>query len=113
MSHSYGEIIKNGKTVGYYEYNGTSDIVLPKIWKTHEEVSEHWREDNPFSRKCDCGKDEPVQIYSSYGNGFWWKGRACLTCMVVTEGINPYDEEIEEHKHHPFKTQKEIYGDLA
>jgi len=85
MSHASGEVIKDKKVVGYFEYNGTSDIVFPKIRDTIEEVSDNWREEEPFNRQCTCGlPPEKVLIWSSYGAGFYWDGEACLICKVIT-----------------------------
>ena len=89
MSHASGEVIKNKKVVGYFEYNGTSDIVFPKIRDTLQEVSDNWREEDPFDRKCTCNNPhDEVIIWSSYGAGFYWGGQACLVCRVITSEFN-------------------------
>lgn len=93
MSHAHGKVVFEDKLVLYYEYDGTSDIVLPKLWDTPQEVSDHWREPEPFSRKCTCGKDEPVLIDTDYGYGYHWNGKACRHCKVITEGLDPYPHE--------------------
>lgn len=84
MSHSFGEVIKAGETIGWFEYNGTSDYAQPKIYSSSDEVWEHWRESPEVT--CTCGNDEPVILYSTYGNGFHWPGRACLHCRAITAG---------------------------
>lgn len=97
MSHASGQVIKNKKVVGYFEYNGTSDIVYPKIRDSMEAVSNHWREDQPFSRTCSCGRPpEDVVLWSSYGAGFYWEGKACLRCKVIMGEIQL--EKIEKIK---------------
>lgn len=88
MSHSMGEIEFKDGTVLYFEYNGTCDIVINCLWKTKEEVSDNWRKYK--ENTCDCGRDEPVEIYSYYGGGFSWSGRACRHCMALTEGLDPH-----------------------
>lgn len=90
MSHAHGKVVFEDKHVLYYEYDGTVDRVCPKLWDTVEDVSKNWREPEPFSRTCTCGKDEPVVIDSDYGFGFHWNGRACRTCKVITQGLEPY-----------------------
>ncbi|MBY0545842.1 MAG: hypothetical protein K2W95_00990 [Candidatus Obscuribacterales bacterium] len=93
MSHAYAEIIKDGKVIGWGEYNGTSDVMLPKIRESEEEVWKHWRERDPFQYQCKCAepKPEPVIVYSHYGCRFWWKSEACLTCRVLTGELCPDD----------------------
>ena len=95
MSNTLGKVYKDKVVVGYYEYYGTCDIVEPTIRKTAQEVYDLWRK--PEYRKCTCGKpSEDVILYSDYGDGFHWSGKACLTCLVVVEGINVYDIDTTE-----------------
>ena len=44
-----------------------------------------WR--NQPHNECKCGGDEPVEIATDYGRGFWWTGRACKTCKAITNGL--------------------------
>ena len=32
MSHATGQILKGEKIIGWFEYNGTADVVLPKVY---------------------------------------------------------------------------------
>lgn len=95
MSHSRGAVKFNsdGKIM-FYEYNGTSDVCIYHLYETIKEVSDNWF--NHEWLNCDCGQDEPVEIYSNYGGGFYWKGKACRFCKAFTENASPYeaDEEI-------------------
>lgn len=86
MSHATGAVrFKDGQQL-YFEYDGTSDVCIPMLWKTTEEVSENWRSGK--WKDCTCGGlDEPVSIFSDYGNGTSWPGRACRACMVITDGL--------------------------
>lgn len=96
MSHAMGEVIKDGKTVGYYEYNGTSDFVTSKIRATEQEVHDHWRGHDLFG-KCDCGQPpEDVLLYTCYGFGYYWPGKACLQCMAIVGGFDPYGDKPED-----------------
>jgi len=91
MSHSSGYVLFKDNLKLFYEYNGTVDIVLPKLWNTMKEVDIHWREYDPFDRKCICGKEpEPVQIYTSYGGGYYFEGTACRTCMLIIDNEEIY-----------------------
>lgn len=92
MSHSIGAIRFSDGTIRYYEYNGTSDIVLSCHYSTVGEVSEHWR--NQPDKYCICGCEEEVSIYSSYAGGFYFKGKACRQCCSVRP--NEIDFEIIE-----------------
>lgn len=99
MSHAYGEIIKDGKTVAHFEYNGTVDLVQPILYATAQEVSDNWRKGSP-REECKCPEQgEDVLIYTNYGYGYYWPGKACLKCMMVTDGIDPY--ECERKEGHP------------
>ena len=73
MSHATGALKFKDGTIRYYEYDGTSDVVLSHHYKTIEEVSDNWREGEWLD--CNCGKEEPVSIYTTYGGGFYLEGR--------------------------------------
>ena len=92
MSHANGKIrfVSDGAIL-HYEYDGTSDIALPLLHKTEESVNENWRRGK--WETCVCGNpDESVEIYSDYGGGFYWFGRGCRNCSVITSGHSPYEE---------------------
>ncbi len=91
MSHAVGEVILDGDIVGYFEYDGTNDCVLPAIWETADEVDDHWR--NQPDRQCTCEREPTaVLIWSSYGKGFHWPCTACLECKAIVSGLAPYEE---------------------
>lgn len=93
MSHAMGEIIKGGRIVAYYEYNGTSDVVIPAAWATPNEVHEHWRSGE--WKSCACGgPHEDVILYSSYGNGSHWPGKWCPRCRCITDGFRHDDDRL-------------------
>ena len=96
MSHSYGAVyFKGDGKVYWYEYDGTADVVLPILHDTAQGVSENWRGDIPKDKweYCKCGKAEDVEIYSDYGGGFSWPGRACRFCMKIDGPRMPFDYE--------------------
>ncbi len=110
MSHAHGEVIKDGKIIGHYEYDGTADIVWTKIRATTAEVWAHWR--TAANRaKCTCEKPEPVKVilYSSYGNGFHWPGKICEICQVIVDGIGKYD--IDSIPGHPTEPDRDEWSD--
>jgi hypothetical protein len=100
MSHAWGEVwSEDGKLYGFFEYDGTSDVVCTRIHLDRVGVEANWRKDN--WRKCTCGSlGQPVILYTSYGFGFYWPGRVCWGCLAVTEGIT--DDGLETHDGHPF-----------
>ena len=92
MSSAYGVIrFKSDGKLLYYLYNGTSDICNPSLCDDINDVwcSHDWTE-------CDCRQDEPVEIYSDYGGGFYWNGRACRHCKAITEKLEPWSDDEDE-----------------
>ena len=87
MSHANGMVQFPDKTVMHFEYNGTSDVTVSVLWDTSEEVHAHWRGD--LWNECKCGRDEPVTLFTDYGDGFHWPGRACRHCRAITAGLEP------------------------
>lgn len=91
MSHANGLVRFEDGTVRFFEYNGTADIPLPKLWENYAKVKAHWREDEPW-KECACGKPpETVEAYTDYGSGMAWKTKACKSCGVITDTSDPYD----------------------
>ncbi|MEK7640932.1 MAG: hypothetical protein AAB389_02970 [Patescibacteria group bacterium] len=106
MSHANGEVIYQGKVVGLFEYDGTSDIAVPAIWDTNEELEAHWR--NNDWKKCTCGQPNiDVILYTDYGYGFHWPAKACLKCKAITASHQPfpYDGEDLRKRGHPLKAK--------
>lgn len=96
MSHSLGALkFASDNKVMFYEYNGTSDVCISHLYDTIKEVSNNWGNHDWLS--CACDKSEPVEIYSNYGGGFYWKGKACRACFAITENCNPYDHVYYEN----------------
>lgn len=94
MSHALGEVwTLVGQRVGWFEYNGTVDIAYTNICLTEEGVHRFWRSEKAHA-ECSNPKEHthtPVILYSHYGGGFHWLGRACLNleCMAITDGMIP------------------------
>lgn len=85
MSHAVGAVRFDDGKILYYEYDGTSDVAIAKLYETRDEVYENWRESPPAH--CTCGKTEPVRIMTTYGGGSAWDGRACRHCRAITDGF--------------------------
>lgn len=95
MSHATGLVRFPNGTVMWYEYNGTSDVCIPTLWDTFEEMWAHWRSKDPYN-KCTCSQSENVEIFSDYGSRFYWDGKACRNCKAITEGFYPYELDIDK-----------------
>ncbi len=89
MSHALGALKFKDGTIKYYEYDGTSDVVLSHFYDTPEEVSDNWRKGTWIN--CGCGNEESVMIFSSYGAGYYIEGKACKNCKSVTSNDVDFD----------------------
>lgn len=94
MSHANATFVFADRPSLFGEYDGTSDVMLPLMFGTRDEVREHWRKQE--WRDCCCG-GEPVKCiaHTDYGGGYWWHGTACLKCGVFIGPKRPFDEECE------------------
>ena len=98
MSHATGAIRFKDNTIRYYEYNGTSDVVLSHHYATTKEVGDNWRDGEWLD--CKCGGEEPVSIYTQYGGGYYIDGVACKKCNSVTSNDADFDMiESDETEH--------------
>jgi len=99
VSHATGAVRFTGGPILYFEYDGTADMCVPSLWETREEMMAHWRGDNPRVW-CECGPVavwEPVEIMCTYGDGHFWRGKACRNCRTLTEGLVPSFGFYDEH----------------
>lgn len=94
MSHSSAQFYLDDGTVFWGEYNGTADIMLPRMFTTSEEMQAFWHQQDWDEHK-DCSLDEPCVVESHYGRGFKWNGSACRKCMLFLGPYNPFDEDVE------------------
>jgi hypothetical protein len=94
VSHATGQVIVDGKIARWFEYNGTADVVLPKLFKSNAELSENWRIEQtviPCPGACTL---QDCLLYTDYGGGYHWPGVVCLNCDRVVEWFTPYDAGI-------------------
>ena len=107
MSHAQGEVIKDGKVRGYFEYNGTVDVACTAIQRNPEAIKQHWR--SPTNcRDCSCSQPRSdVILWTSYGGGFWWPSTACFSCMAITGNRDPWREEAYPEDGYPIPEAKE------
>lgn len=96
MSHAYGFVKTPSGRVLFFEYDGTSDVCIPKLYDTCEKVKKNWRtaDINVWAR-CPHDTETPVDIATDYGYGYGWKGTACLECPCLITGLKPFQTEFE------------------
>lgn len=100
MGHIDGTVTFKDGLVLHFEYNGVSNVCIPNLYHTIDELDKHWRMDR--WTVCTCNRDEEVIIYSKYDDGFDWYGRACRYCMAMTEGLDP-DYSDCDYSYHGYK----------
>ena len=83
MSHANGQVRFQDGTTMHFEYDGTADMAISRLYDTNAEVHENWRADPRPHNKCGCENGEPVKIATDYGNGYWWTGMACKQCRAI------------------------------
>ena len=89
MSKAAGKIYFKDGLVLHCAYHGTSDLMCEPLYETIEEMAKHY--DVFRGDGCNCGRMEPVKVYSGYGGGFWWYGDACRFCKSLSpEYQDPY-----------------------
>ncbi len=72
----------------HVEYNGTCDVLLPRLFVTSDELMKHWREDYDWE-KCPH-QPEVAEAAVTYGDGITWLVKACRVCAVVVDVYEPY-----------------------
>lgn len=101
MSRAFGLVKFPNGNVYISCYDGTSDYMYSPLitkndlvskyddsvfeWNSHVLKSDSSIEDTLDTARKDGG-EEPVEIYSDYGGGFWWTGKASEKYMCITEG---------------------------
>lgn len=81
----------------FFEYDGTVDVAISHLHPSIEALRDHWR--NSATLHCTCGRDEPIQLYTCYGGGFSWIGKACRHCRAFTKGLLPYEDGVPRQRH--------------
>lgn len=95
MSHAGGKVKFKDNTIMHFEYNGTSDVVIPKMYHTKEEVIANWR-NHEYDDMYKCAHiEEDVEIAHTYGHGSTMSGRACRKCNCITFDYENYLERLD------------------
>lgn len=95
MSDARGAVRFSDGLVLFCLYHGTSDICSPALVFGRDEIWDDAPHRGSWERSRACAHSEPVTIYSDYGGGFSWAGKACRACKVITEGHQPYEDEFD------------------
>lgn len=80
MSHATATFVFRNGLYLFGEYNGTADVMLPRMYATTEERAANWRRQS-WDFEC-LHTGEPCIAHTTYGAGWWWRGTACRKCMI-------------------------------
>jgi hypothetical protein len=82
-------------TIKFGLYNGTGDTVVPALVDSIDEawgwVYDAFKANDAAAYPEPEGPVEDVEVYSAYGRGYWWRGRAAWNAVVSPtdwDGIN-------------------------
>jgi hypothetical protein len=108
MSHSQANIHRadNDELIGYIEYNGTVDIVLPRMHDTVDSLSENWREPDPFKHQCKCKEG----LVDAVMKGEWvptWNVKVCMTHKCVVEGTSRPEPDDDDNTYNPWNSAED------
>lgn len=90
MSHSSAQLRFDDGSELHGEYDGTSDVMLPRMFRTPEERNEQWRKQEWPKAECHHDKEGCI-VHSDYGGGFTWPGETCRTCLIFTGPHDPWE----------------------
>lgn len=81
-------------TIGYGEYNGTSDSVPSEFVINYNEI----KGQKPYflgykDCTCDVKFHQRAILFSNYGATFYWPSKVCRICKVITDITSPYEPD--------------------
>lgn len=83
MSRASAVVRFEDGTVKHAVYNGTSDVLLPRLFDTSEEAwAASGEDDDQFDAALAAGSGEPVQVYTNYADGHVWNAHATRGFVV-------------------------------
>lgn len=94
MSSARGRVHFEDGYVMHGKYETVSDTMLAMVYPTEAHADTAWTDIRSGSVCC-CGGDEPVTLYTEYGHGIAWKGRACRRHGSVTRNQSPFSDDSE------------------
>lgn len=126
MSAAFG-LVKFKKTGNVYYgcYEGTSDIMIPFICTPEECYNEetdcycaisYCREldsrDRTWKFPDNVDDLDDIEIYSSYGGGFYWSGTGSESIKMIKNYLNPWEECYKDMKHYEPEWVEEFFEHL-
>jgi hypothetical protein len=81
MAQASGRVLFSDGLVMWCQYQGTMDVFMGKLYDTQQEMEDHWRESD--YRHCQCGREEEIEAWTNYGDGSYYKGKACRFCKSL------------------------------
>lgn len=96
MSNALGGIRFSDGTIRYYIYHGGSDTMFSAHYATKEEARDNWN--GGENNECTCGREEEVEVFSSYGYGFYFTGRACKKCRSCHTAVDTMLDSTEREQ---------------
>lgn len=93
MSHASGRLLipVTGEILGWFEYNGTSDLCQPKVFATQDELRENWRTRDWPMCLCVPIRQDPVDLENHY-TATTARGGWCPVCRVIT--LDPFAQDL-------------------
>lgn len=98
MSHAQGRVKFPSGNIGYLEYNGTSDVMLPNIYESEEEMLKNWRKQEWKFCKDKNHTHIDVEVATSYGGGFSWPAKACVECNIIIDNLMPFENHFDTNE---------------
>lgn len=104
MSASWGLVrFKKTGNIYYCCYDGTSDLLHPYICTPEECYDEKWdcydaisycrnltRQKGTWCFPRNVADLDEVEIYSDYGNGFYWSGTGSESIKMIDDFVDPW-----------------------
>jgi len=98
MSHAHGVVRLTDGKILFCEFNGTSDVILSRLYESSGEVEDNWRKQEWKFHPIDCNKIEDAEFVTNYGVGWGWPVKVCRVCMLIVDWNSYYsvceDEEL-------------------
>jgi len=86
MGTSLGCVKFKDGTILFAAYQNTTDVMNHCLWNTIKEAMNICSDDR---KECTCDKTNDVIIATNYGGGFFWSGKACKKCKIITMNQSP------------------------
>lgn len=89
MSKSIGCVKFSSGDIRWFSVNNGTDVGISKLYQHYSDIENELYKVDKVER-CSCDSLKDVEFYTTYANGYYRNGRACLICGFIT-----YDDESE------------------